>query len=161
MRKLSNLIKRLLHSWLFTYDMDIRLLDGVSNVPIRTYKNDAGYDLMVTRSVKVGAEEMATVNTGIAAKSNGVPLWLLLISRSSTLLKHGLIVDMAVIDDGYTGELKLKVYNTTSETVYLHPKMRIGQAIPMIHTHLNFRTVNEFTIKRGERGDRGFGSTGI
>ena len=155
-----NWLKKIIHKWLFTYTFDLQVIGG-GKPPIRVYKNDAGYDLTVLSSINIPAGEMINVPTGVRCKSTGVPAWLLLTGRSSTLIRHGLIVDDGIIDDGYTGELFIKVYNVTKKDVRLHPDMRIGQMVPMIHINCNFRYREKFKVKRGERGDKGFGSSGL
>ncbi len=154
------LLKRLIHKWLFTYDFHVKLLDGGKEQPVRAYPNDAGYDLYVSRSTLVPAHGTVNVPTGVAIKNNDVTAWILLTGRSSTLHKHGIIVNEAVIDDGYTGEMCMVAYNTTKKDIRLHPDMRIGQIIILPHTNCNFKYVDKFIVKKGERGLSGFGSTG-
>ena len=158
---INNVIKKIIHKWFFTYDFDIKLLEGGKNAPMRTYKKDAGYDLVVNKSVKIPVGEMVNVPTGVACKSYGVPAWIFLTGRSSTLLRHGIVVDNGIIDDGFTGELFVKVFNITKKVVWLRPDMRIGQMIVIPHTNCKFSFINEFRIKKHERGNNGFGSTGI
>ena len=155
-----NLIRKFLHWVLFTYDMDVMIMEG-GRQPTRAYTKDAGYDLYVSKATKVPPHTYVNVPTGVAIKSNGVPLWLWLASRSSTMMSHGLLVDTAIIDDGYTGELFMKVYNLTDKVVHLPPGARIGQVVPMVHAQCRFRNVEQFKVKRGERGGKGFGSSGI
>ncbi len=155
-----NFFRRFLHKVLFTYDMDLLIMEG-GRKPTRAHAKDAGYDLYVSKATKVPPRKYVNVPTGVAIKSNGVPLWLWLAGRSSTMMSHGLLVDSAIIDDGYTGELFMKVYNLTDKTVHLPPGARIGQVVPMVHAQCNFRNVERFHVKKGERGSKGFGSSGI
>ena len=154
-------LKKLLHRWFFTYKFDLVYLCEGSKMPYKKYKNDAGYDLFISRSTKICVGEMVNVPTGIAIKSYGVPAWVYLTGRSSTLIRHGLIIDNGIIDDGYTGELCIKIYNPTKEDITLYPGMRVGQIIIMPLISAKFRMVERFKIKNHERGGKGFGSTGI
>lgn len=158
-RYINNVIKRIIHRWLFTYHYDLVLLDA-SRAPIRAYKRDAGYDLFVSRSVKIPKGKIINVSTGVAIKANGVPAWILLTSRSSTMLRHGLVVNNGIIDCDYAGELSITVLNPTNEDVYLHPDMRIGQMIIIPHTNCIFTHKDKLKIRKNERGYKGFGSTG-
>ena len=154
-----NWIRNRINKFLFSYEFEILLMDKDAKVPLRAYKYDAGYDLYVSRTTEIKAGEMVNVPTGVAIKSKR-PVWFLLIGRSSTLLKHQLIVDIAVIDHEYTGELYAKVLNVGKETKVLSPNMRVAQIVPMHHSYGIFKKVAEFT---GDtvRGDKGFGSSGV
>jgi dUTP pyrophosphatase len=151
-------LRRLVHRWLFTYQYDLVLMDG-ARVPCRAYRNDAGYDLYVSRSIKIPVGQMINVSTGVVCRANGVPAWIFLTGRSSTLIRHGLIVDNGIIDADYIGELFIKIYNPSKKVVYLTPGMRIGQMIVMPHTSIKFKYVEK--IKVSGRGRQGFGSTGM
>lgn len=155
-----NWLRKALHKFLFTYDVHIMLHDGGRH-PTRAYPNDAGYDLYVSKSMSIPPKKYVNVPTGVSIKSTGQPLWLWLASRSSTMMSHGLLVDSAIIDDGYTGELFMKVYNLTEKTVHLPPGARIGQVVPMVHAQCRFTNTDKFHVKKGERGGKGFGSSGI
>lgn len=158
-RLLNNGLKKMIHRWLFSYEYDLKILEG-GRKPLKTYKNDAGYDLYISRGVVIPAGQVVNVNTGVACKGSGVNAWIFLTARSSTLHRHGLLVDNAVIDGDYVGELSMVVFNPTKEDIYLHPGMRLGQIIVIPHTTIKFNNVEKLKIRKGERGDSGFGSTG-
>ncbi len=153
------MIRRLILRWLFTYKYEIVLQDE-AKAPYKTYKNDAGYDLYVYKTTNIPKKSIVNIPTGVHIKSKGAPAWIYLTGRSSTLLRHGLIVDDGVIDDGYTGEMCVKVFNPTNKDVTLYPDMRIGQIIIIPHTIGKFVHVKNLKVKPHERGTRGFGSTG-
>ena len=153
-----NRLKKWILDWIFSYDYDVVLMND-AKMPYRAYNNDAGYDLYVYRSTKIPKHQMVNVSTGVFCKSKRSS-WLFLTGRSSTLLKYGLLVDIGIIDGDYTGELFVKVYNPSSQDVYLYPEMRIAQLIIIPHTTGKFKVVDKLEIKRGERGEKGFGSTG-
>jgi len=160
-KRLSNFIKRRVHRWLFTYDYQF-ILDENARKPIRMFKNDAGYDLYVSEHKVVHAKSMVNVPTGVYCISQ-IPAWIFLTGRSSTLMKHGVLINDGVIDGDYTGELFIKVYNPKDESVLIPKGMRIAQIIVLPHTRINFKFKNrnkKFKTLRGARGDQGFGSTG-
>jgi len=155
---INNKIKEAIKSYLFSYDYDLVLLEG-GRMPTRAYKNDAGYDLYVTRAVTIPAGKIVNIPTGVACKSKR-PAWIMLTGRSSTLVKYGLMVNDAVIDGDYTGELSMKVYNTTKAPVHIPPHARLGQIIVLPHTQVKFSFKDKLHVKKGGRGTRGFGSSG-
>lgn len=79
--------------------------------------------------------------------------WGLLLSRSSWVLK-GLIIHPGVIDEDYTGEIKIMV-SLTSGTLTLLPHVPIAQLVLIPRV----KTTNK-TLKT-HRGEAGFGSTDI
>ena len=154
----NNFLKALVSKWLFSFEYDIILTDN-GRKPTRAYHNDAGYDLYVSQAVKIPAGKIVNIPTGVSCKSKR-SAWLLLTGRSSTLVKYGLLVNDAIIDGDYTGELFVKVYNTTKESVYLPPHTRIAQIIVLPHAVVNFNFKDKLPVRKNGRGNRGFGSSG-
>ena len=155
-----NKLRLLIHKWLFNYEFDYVLLREGAKEPMRKYPGDAGFDLVSTEAVNVRPGAKAIIKTGVAMKSKSIPCWLYLMSRSSTLERYGLMVDPAVIDDGFTGELFIKVFNTKYDHVVVPAGVRIGQVIPIPQITGRLKQVKHLNIKEGERGDKGFGSSG-
>jgi dUTP pyrophosphatase len=131
--------------------------------PSRAYEGDAGWDLPVGRRTVVPPSTFVDVPLAFRlAPPRGV--WYRLVGRSSTLRKFGLMVNEGVIDSGYRGPLYAGVFNLGSEEVVLQPGMRVAQVIPALVTAdgLSLRRVSGVAaLRRGERGENGFGSTGV
>ena len=79
-------------------------------------------------------------------------------------LKQGLMVlnSPGTVDQGYTGEIKVILFNTTNSNVKILKGQKIAQAVlcPVV----SGRWVRLKEIKNVEdkdRSDKGFGSTGI
>ena len=84
--------------------------------------------------------------------------------KSGLALKQGLTVlnTPGTVDAGYDGEIKVIVFNTTNKPVTINKGMKVAQAVlcPVIcGKYAEIEMVE--TITKGERGDNGFGSTGI
>ena len=157
MRRINNFLKSAINRWLFSFDYEIVITENGKR-PTRAYKHDAGYDLYISQAVKIPAGKIVNIPTGVACKSKRAA-WLMLTGRSSTLMKYGIIVNEAVIDGDYTGELFVKAYNTTKDTVYLPPHTRIAQIIVLPHATVNFVHKEKLHVKKDDRGNRGFGSS--
>ena len=84
--------------------------------------------------------------------------------KSGLAHKLGLTVlnTPGTIDQGYTGEIKVILFNTSQESVTISKKMKIAQAVltPVINGG-NVEIVEVQSIDNKDRGDNGFGSTGI
>jgi dUTPase len=93
---------------------------------------DVGYDIQVMENFAILPYEHARIPIGI----NGQPLrvkspkntWFSMHIRSSMAAK-GLMANGTVIDEGYTGDVFMFVFNASKETVHLKSGMRIGQIV--------------------------------
>lgn len=79
------------------------------------------------------------------------------MSKSGLNVKRG-ITNTGLIDEGYTGSIKVKLYNHTASAVPLPIGTKVSQLV--IVPVLRPVPVQVETIEGGERGDDGFGSTG-
>ncbi len=79
------------------------------------------------------------------------------MARSSMYVQKGVLTS-GVLDEGYTVELRVRLYNTSNTTAHIKAGDRIAQLVlvPVMYAH--FVEVDE--ISGGARGDAGFGSTG-
>ena len=137
-------------------------------MPTRAHENDAGYDLYARESQVVPAGGSATFDTGVHVALPWVDIeegqgvrWFktagLLVSKSGLNTKHG-ITSEGLIDMGYTGSIKVKLYNNgpTDYTVEAGDKISQLVIIQIITPDLEQVDALEDT----ERGAGGFGSTG-
>jgi dUTP pyrophosphatase len=78
--------------------------------------------------------------------------------RSGLSFKHGIVPHLGEIDNGYRGDLGVKMYNLTGETYHVKKGDRIAQ----IKVEKVWPSRVEFTEEHVEsaRGEGGFGSTG-
>jgi len=81
--------------------------------------------------------------------------------RSGLAIRHGLTVVNApgTIDSDYRGELKVLLVNLGSESVTIHRRDRIAQLVVTPAPQSAFVEVED--LGTTDRGDGGFGSTGI
>ncbi len=90
---------------------------------------------------------------------------LIAFNKSGIATKYNIISGACVVDENYTGEIHLHLINLKSEYFKLKPGMKILQFIPIKMDYMNLEiTSNEGLISMqdfSERGDKGFGSTGI
>ncbi len=66
------------------------------------------------------------------------------------------------VDNGYTGEVQVIVFNTNNYIVTIPKGMKIAQAVlcPVVNGKWVYLSEKE-KINEKERGENGFGSTGI
>lgn len=138
--------------------LKVKQLVSHAMVPEKAHTGDLGYDLFSADQTSIHAGETKLISTGI---SIGFPEGYggLLRDRSSVATKRGLFVVAGVIDNGYTGEIKVALHNSTEgfQTIYRGDK--IAQLILIPTVDFQVELVEEITSNDG-RGENGFGSTG-
>lgn len=131
-----------------------------AKAPYKKHIGDAGWDLYVSRECDIPPGETVDVHTDI--KIDMPPyLYARIVGRSSTLRKHGLLVNEGIIDNGYTGELFVGVHNMTNKTFHVKQGMRLAQVLFHYIEDVRWSQVDEVKAAPGKRGEDGFGSTGV
>lgn len=131
-------------------------LDKGAFMPERAHATDAGADIRTPRAFTVPAHDDFTVQSGVHVQlpPNTVGM---LKSKSGLNISFG-ITSEGVIDEGYTGEIVVKLYNHSDRDHHFDAGDKISQLIIMPVLYPTFEQADE--IEGGERGDAGFGSTG-
>ena len=131
-----------------------------AKAPFKKHTGDAGWDLFVSRDCDIPAGSTVDVHTDI--KIDMPPyLYARIVGRSSTLRKHGLLVNEGIIDNGYTGELFVGVHNMTDKVFHVKRGMRLAQVLFHVIEDVRWCEVDELKVREGNvRGNNGFGSTG-
>jgi dUTP pyrophosphatase len=80
--------------------------------------------------------------------------------RSGLAVNYGIDVLAGVIDEDYTGEIGVILYNTGDKPLVIENGMKIAQIIFEQYSHIPRLQVVE-NLESTTRGDRGFGSTGL
>jgi dUTP pyrophosphatase len=131
--------------------------------PKYAYPTDSGFDLHSTNDLEIGPFGRALVPTGIKVSfEEGYEIQVR--PKSGLAIKQGLTVlnTPGTVDQGYTGEIQVIVFNTNNYSVTIPKGMKVAQAVlcPVVNgKFVNFEEVNN--IENKDRGDNGFGSTGI
>lgn len=131
-------------------------LDDWAYMPERAHATDAGADIKAPVDIEVQAGKWAIVYTGVHIELPPHTVGMLK-SKSGLNVKHH-IVSEGVIDEGYTGEIVVKLYNHGDDNVRLARGSKITQLVVLPVEYPEFELVDE--ISGGERGDNGFGSSG-
>lgn len=132
-------------------------LDEYAYTPNRAHDTDAGIDIRAPREFHIPPRGYTVIHTGVHVElphgTAGV-----LISKSGLNVKHG-ITSTGLIDEGYTGEIVVKLYN--NNYCWYHGKAgdKISQLVVIPVLYEAIELVNELNNKT-DRGAAGFGSTG-
>jgi dUTP pyrophosphatase len=135
-------------------------LDRGLPLPCRARTGDAGVDLYAAAEVTLGPGERAAVGTGVAV---AIPEGHagLVTPRSGLALRHGLSIvnTPGVVDSGYRGEIRVILVNLGAVPVTLTRGDRIAQLVVVPVAAADLVEVAE--LPPSERGEGGFGSTGL
>lgn len=135
--------------------------DAIS--PSFVYPTDSGFDLYSVDQVVIEPFGRAAVPTGLKFEFSE-NLEIQVRPKSGLALNMGLTVlnTPGTIDQGYTGEIKVIVFNTNKSSVIIEKGMKIAQAVLVPVFNGRFVRFNEVSeVHSKDRGDNGFGSTGI
>jgi deoxyuridine 5'-triphosphate nucleotidohydrolase len=128
-----------------------------AKLPERAHDSDSGYDIYSVEEVVVPGRGSVVVPVGLTLGyiSNG--WWFRVEPRSGLGFKHNLQPHLGIIDNGYRGDLAVKLYNFSDTNVTLNKGMKIAQLVlyPQVGAKVSF--IDEVT--EADRGDAGFGST--
>lgn len=131
-------------------------LDAHGIMPERAHSTDAGLDIKSPCDVYVPADGACIIHTGVHVELPKNTAGML-VSKSGLNVKHG-ITTTGLIDEGYSGEIQVKLENSSSNGYQIHREDKITQlvVVPVIYPEIELSD----SIEGGERGDNGFGSTG-
>ena len=131
-------------------------LDPGAYEPTHAHLEDAGLDIRAKNPGIVRAHGSAVFDTGVHIQ---LPHWCcgLLVSKSGLNVNYD-ITSTGLIDQGYDGEIMVKLYNHGDQTYRVEAGDRITQLVVIPVRYEPGEIVNE--IKGGERSGNGFGSTG-
>lgn len=146
-----------------TKTIEVELVHEDAVFPKYAYESDSGFDLHSIQDLEIGPFGRILVPTGIKVSfEEGYEIQVR--PKSGLTIKQGLTVlnTPGTVDQGYTGEIQVIVFNTNNHSVMIPKGMKVGQAVlcPVINgKYVRFEQVNSLNEK--DRGDNGFGSTGI
>lgn len=132
------------------------MLDDGAYMPTRAHITDAGLDLYSPVDVLIMPQASAVIDTGVHVELSPGSVGFLK-SKSGLNVRHGILGE-GVIDAGYTGSIRVKLYNHGGDTYKIRRGDKITQLVilPVILPDLEQVEMLEDT----DRGVNGFGSTG-
>jgi dUTP pyrophosphatase len=133
--------------------------------PKHTHIDDSGMDLRANldKVMVVGPGERVLVPTGIHFE---LPesMEIQVRPRSGLAIKHGITVlnTPGTVDRGYNGEIKIILINLSKSNFTINHGDRIAQAVisPVVAGRWS-KLIKINSVEPTERGDGGFGSSGI
>jgi len=135
----------------------------IPKVPTYATSGAAGADLYacIAQEVVLKPGESKAIPTGISIELPGPHVVALIFARSGLAAKNQISLTNAVgvIDSDYRGEIRVLLINHGQEEFIIHPGDRIAQIVFMPVFRPTFEIAE--ALSETERGEGGFGSTGI
>jgi len=138
------------------YTMPVKL-DRGARMPTRAHNQDAGLDLYSREDAAILPHKGCVFDTGVHIALP--PMYYGKIeSKSGLNVNHDVVSCGGVIDEGYTGSIRVKLYNLGDAGYMVHKGDKIAQMIIMPYATPPMKLT--YDLEETERGDSGFGSTG-
>jgi dUTP pyrophosphatase len=141
----------------------IKKINDDAIIPKFEYETDSGFDLHSISDYTIQPLSRCLISTGLVfdiPENHEIQIR----SKSGLAINQGLFVlnSPGTVDQGYTGEIKVILFNTNNEEFTIKKGMKVAQAVlcPVVcGKWLNIETVSD--IENKDRDSKGFGSTGI
>ena len=132
------------------------VLEPDAYLPTRAHGLDAGYDIYSREDAVVYAGDSWTFDTGVHM---AIPKGYVgdVKSKSGMMMKYGIITD-GTVDAGYTGSIRVKLFNLSRCAVSIVKGQKIAQIVIKKILTPALEVVDQ--LEETERGENGFGSTG-
>ena len=138
--------------------MLIKIIDfGYKNLPVRAHYNDAGADVYACLNEdEIWLSPHGTIKIPLGFGLEVPDGYMACVFPRSGLSSDGLVCELPPIDSGYRGEIHAIVHNGSNWPKCIKNGDKVGQLVVMPIV------IAEFVPELGQnRGEQGFGSTGI
>ncbi len=136
----------------------VERINPFAKLPMRAHEDDAGLDLFSVDETVIMPKQQVTVGTGIKLaipKGHAGFVW----DKSGIAAKHNIKTLGGVLDSNYRGELKVIMHNLGISPYEIRRGEKVAQLV--IKPILNPDIIEERIEEETDRGDGGFGSTGL
>ncbi|QLL32253.1 hypothetical protein HG536_0C04220 [Torulaspora globosa] len=138
--------------------LKVQLRSPDAKAPTKGSASAAGYDIYASKHTVIPAQGQGLASTDI---SFTVPVGTYgrIAPRSGLAVKHGIQTGAGVVDRDYTGEVKVVLFNHSTEDFVINKGDRIAQLI-LEKIVDDAEVVVVENLDQTDRGVGGFGSTG-
>ena len=123
------------------------------------HKGDAGLDLFIIENQVIEPGETSRIKLGISCENMDQKPYLLMPRSSISKTPLRLCNAIGLIDAGYRGEIMAAVDNIKQKSYEVEKGQRLFQLVSMDGGPIYFELVD--VLSTSERGEGGFGSTGL
>ena len=148
-------------------ELEVKILNNKigTEIPIPFYSTEgaAGMDLRacINQEITLAPGKAELIATGIAISINNPDYAALILPRSGLGHKHGIVLGnlVGLIDSDYQGEIMISAWNRGDSSFLISQGDRIAQLVLIPVKQVALKIVTQF--ETSERGDKGFGSSGL
>lgn len=143
--------------------LEIEQISTESVLPKYAFDSDSGFDLCSIDEITIPPMGRALVPTGLKF---GIPegTEIQIRPKSGLAINHGITVlnTPGTVDSGYNGEIKVILFNSSSNAFSVKKGMKVAQAVLCpVFTGAYVVLTKVDKIGEKDRGQNGFGSTGL
>ena len=137
--------------------MKYKIFNKEVKLPQKGHLPDSGLDLFIPTDFELKPLETKTIGLGLGF---AIPEGFagMLVPRSS-IAEQGLLIQTAIIDPDYTGEIHLIITNCSLNEKHITKDSRLCSLV--VYSVLNPYLQEVEKFEETQRGDKGFGSTGV
>lgn len=143
-----------------------KIHDG-AKVPEKNHKNlttgDAGLDVFSVEDAVIPSKGSVEVKIGLKIAYISPGFWIKIEGRSGLAFKKGITPFGGIIDNGYRGEIGIKLINSSDEEQTITKGTAVAQLIiyRMIDSTISILDLPKEEVAENltERGSKGFGSS--
>lgn len=143
--------------------LEIEQISSDSIIPKYAFDSDSGFDLCSVEEITIPPMGRALIPTGLKF---GIPEGseIQIRPKSGLAINHGITVlnTPGTVDSGYNGEIKVILFNSSSNSFEVKKGMKVAQAVLCPVFTGSYVTLTKVEkIGEKDRGENGFGSTGL
>ena len=126
--------------------------------PYKAYVDSAGFDLYADETILVLPRNRTLASIGLSMQ---IPLGYCgkIYSRSGLANKHAIFAFNGIIDPGFSGVVKVLLFNFSDEEYLVQKGTRIAQMIFVKTENVIFKF--DILDLKSDRNNKGFGSSGV
>ena len=136
-----------------------KIMPDVPRLYPPAHNGDSGYDLRISEDVTLPPLSILLAPTGLILE---IPKgYEGQVRGRSTLACSNILTHVGTIDSGYRGQVKVILHNLNQHPSHLRKGDRIAQLVISKVENPHIEEVDRTSMIPTERGEKGFGSTGI
>lgn len=134
-----------------------KLHTDTAQKPSKAHADDAGFDIFSSEDGTIPPKKWKEFATGVSMQ---LPYGFYgkFASRSGLMFKHDVHAFHGTIDNGYRGQMVVRLFNYGDEPFSVNVGDRIAQLVILPYATIDGIVVD--SLDNTERGSNGFGSTG-
>lgn len=138
--------------------LEVKKIHKDAILPKYSMDSDVGLDLVAVENISLFPMQQKAVKTGLIVKIPNEHVGLIR-DRAGIVSKMNVHTAAGTFDPGYRGEISVMLINLSDCEVEIEKGMKIAQMIILPVKKVKVKEVKK--LNETERGDKGFGSTGI